>query len=143
MNATHAKGSEEYDAFLNLVDFKWLMAGVGWRVNLSRLQSDGAYIDECLQRALRSDSELLRERSVELLGLRRSANAHCDVDMPSGGRTDCGECSDEFTAAAVRLQRPDMAGGQDDQQRACQQENLDHGKAGEAVQVPGPTVSAS
>ena len=83
MNATHAKGSEEYDAFLNLVDFKWFMAGVGWRVDLSRLQSNGAYIDECLQRALRSDSELLRERSVELLGLRRSANAHCDVDMPS------------------------------------------------------------
>jgi hypothetical protein len=49
------------------------MAGVGWRVNLSRLQSDGAYIDECLQRALQSDSELLRQCSVKLLGLNRDA----------------------------------------------------------------------
>jgi len=70
MNATHTQGLEGNDAFLNLVDFKWLMAGVGWWVNLSRLQSDRDYVDECLQRALRSDSELLRKRSVELLGLR-------------------------------------------------------------------------
>ena len=82
MNATHTKGSQGYDAFLNLVDFKWLMACAGWRVDLSRLQSDGAYIDECLQRALQSDSELLRERSVELLGLRRSTDAQCNVEMP-------------------------------------------------------------
>lgn len=55
--------------FLKLVDFKWLMAGAGWRVGLSRLQSDSSYINECLQRALASDSELLRERGNELLRL--------------------------------------------------------------------------
>lgn len=71
MNATHTKDPEGSVAFLNLVDFKWLMAGVGWWVDLSRLQYDRAYIDECLQRALKSDSQLLQERSVELLGLRR------------------------------------------------------------------------
>ncbi|MDP9968997.1 hypothetical protein J2W39_000220 [Variovorax paradoxus] len=76
MNETHVKGSEGNDAFLNLVDFKWLMAGVGWRVDLSRLQIDRTYIDECLQRALRSNSELLRERSIELLGLRPSTDAY-------------------------------------------------------------------
>lgn len=70
MNATHTKAPEFDDSFLNLVYFKWLMAGVGWWVDLSRLQSDSVYVDECLQRALRSDSELLRKRSVELLGLR-------------------------------------------------------------------------
>lgn len=59
MNATHAIGSGGNDAFLNLVDFKWRMAGVGWRVDLSRLQSDSTYADECLQRALRGDFELL------------------------------------------------------------------------------------
>ena len=69
MNTTHTKGPEGDDTFLNLVDFKWLMAGVGWWVDLSRLQRDRAYIDECLQRALRSDSELLREHGVELLGV--------------------------------------------------------------------------
>jgi hypothetical protein len=75
MSATYAKGLEGNDAFLNLVDFKWLMAGVGWWVNLSRLQSDGAYIDECLHLALRSESELLRQCSVRLLGLNAPRDA--------------------------------------------------------------------
>ncbi|NDZ12723.1 hypothetical protein C7T35_10205 [Variovorax sp. WS11] len=70
MTTIFTKGKERNDFFLDLVDFKWLMAGVGWWVDLSRLQSDRIYIEECLQRALKSDSELLRERCVELLGLR-------------------------------------------------------------------------
>jgi hypothetical protein len=82
MNATCAKGPEGNGTFLNLVDFKWLMAGVGWWVNLSRLQSDGAYIDECLQRALSSDSELLREHGVELLGLRLRSDANLGSAEP-------------------------------------------------------------
>ena len=82
MNATHTKGPGGGDAFLNLVDFKWLMAGVGWWVDLSRLQSDRSYIDECLQRALKSDSELLRKRSLELLGLRLGSDAYRDAAMP-------------------------------------------------------------
>ena len=74
MNTTHTSGPEGSDFFLNLVDFKWLMAGVGWWVDLTRLQSDRTYIDECLQLALSSDSELLRKRSFELLGLRGNPN---------------------------------------------------------------------
>jgi hypothetical protein len=81
MNAMQTKGSEGNDRFLNLVDFKWLMAGVGWRVDLSRLQSDRAYMDECLQRALRSESELLRKRSIELLGLQLGSDAYRDAAM--------------------------------------------------------------
>ena len=57
------------DVLLDMVDFTWLRAGGGWWVNLLRPQSDSTCIDDCLQRALRSDSELLRERSIELLGL--------------------------------------------------------------------------
>ena len=75
MIATHTMAAGVTDSFLNLVDFKWLMAGVGWWVDLSRLQSDRAYMEECLQRALRSDSELLRTRSVELLGLQHGTDA--------------------------------------------------------------------
>lgn len=72
MITTQAKGPQANDFFLlNLVDFKWLMAGAGWWVDLSRLQ-----------RALKSGSELLRKRSVELLGLRHGSDAHCDVAMP-------------------------------------------------------------
>lgn len=82
MNANHTTGPEGNDVLLNLVDFKWLMAGVGWWVNLSRLQSDRAYVDECLQRAMRSDSELLRRHSAELLGLRLRSTANLDAAMP-------------------------------------------------------------
>ena len=81
MNRTHTEGQEGRDAFLNLVIFKWLMAGAGWWVELSRLRSDTAYTDECLQRALRSDSELLRKRSVELLGSRLDSEAYRDAPV--------------------------------------------------------------
>lgn len=37
MNAAHIKGLEGSDRFLNLVVFKWLMAGMGWWVDLSLL----------------------------------------------------------------------------------------------------------
>ena len=59
-----------------MVAFKWLMAGIGWWVDLPRLRRDKAYMDECLERALRSDSELLQKRGVEMLGLPRNLNAH-------------------------------------------------------------------
>ena len=66
-NGTRTKGLEMDDVLLDMVDFTWLRAGGGWWVNLLRPQSDSTCIDDCLQRALRSDSELLRERSIELL----------------------------------------------------------------------------
>jgi hypothetical protein len=69
MNAACGTNQDVDDTFLRLVDFKWLMAGLGWWVSLTRLQSDTRYVDECLQRALSSDSALLRERSAELLRL--------------------------------------------------------------------------
>ena len=83
MTPEHIKDADESDRFLDLVAFKWLMAGMGWWVDLSRLQGDQAYVDECLQRALTSDSELLRKRSVDMLGLRRGSDANCDAAMPS------------------------------------------------------------
>jgi hypothetical protein len=69
VNTTRSIDQDVDDTFLKLVNFKWLMAGAGWRVSLSRLQSDSGYTKECLQRALASDSELLRERGNELLRL--------------------------------------------------------------------------
>jgi hypothetical protein len=58
------------DGLLAMVDFKWLMAGLGWRVDLTRMRRDAAYLGECVQRGLASESGLLRERSVDLLRLR-------------------------------------------------------------------------
>ena len=58
------------DGLLAMVDFKWLMAGLGWRVDLARMRRDAAYLGEWVQRGLASESALLRERSVDLLRLR-------------------------------------------------------------------------
>jgi len=67
MNLMPGQTPEADDTFLTLVDFKWLMAGLGWWVDLTRLQRDAAYAGECVQLGLASGSELLRQRSVELL----------------------------------------------------------------------------
>lgn len=81
MNTLRPPDPQGVDCFLNLVDFKWLMAGIGWWVDLPRLRNDKAYADECLQRALRSDSQFLQKHSVELLGL-LVTDAHCDSAAP-------------------------------------------------------------
>jgi hypothetical protein len=52
--------------FLLLVDFKWLMAGQGWWVDLTRLQRDAAYADGCIASALASRCEPLRQRAEDL-----------------------------------------------------------------------------
>jgi hypothetical protein len=74
MNAQHHDGG-----FVDLVDFKWLMAGLGWWVDLSRLQRDKAYADECVARGIASGSQLVRQRSAELL----SRLVHADAQQPA------------------------------------------------------------
>jgi hypothetical protein len=71
---TPARHSRADDGLLTMVDFKWLMAGLGWRVDLTRMRRDAAYLGECAQRGLASGSTLLRERSVELLRLQSTAD---------------------------------------------------------------------
>ena len=69
MNTMQIDVPQRDDGFLNLVDFKWLMAGQGWWVNLTRLQRDKEYLRECLTRAMQTRSDLLRERGAALLSL--------------------------------------------------------------------------
>ena len=64
-NPLHARQDGAVD-FLLLVDFKWLMAGQGWWVDLTRLQRDAAYADGCIASALASACEPLRERAAAL-----------------------------------------------------------------------------
>lgn len=69
MNTTHAPSScmQEHPVdFLLLVDFKWLMAGQGWWVDLTRLQRDAAYADDCIASALASPCQPLRQRAEVL-----------------------------------------------------------------------------
>ena len=75
MNTMSMQAQPAQDAFVDLVAFKWLMAGVGWWVDLSRLQRDRAYTEECLQRAQCSGSAMLCQRAAALLGLQAPGRA--------------------------------------------------------------------
>lgn len=54
---------------VHLVDFKWMMAGLGWWVDLNRLQRDAAYASECYTRAANSSCEPLRRSAAMLMQL--------------------------------------------------------------------------
>ena len=64
------------EVFVDLVSFKWLMAGLGWRVDLTRMRRDAAYARECAARGLSasSSSSLLQQRSRDLMGLLETAS---------------------------------------------------------------------
>lgn len=74
------------DGLLTMVDFKWLMAGLGWRVDLTRMRRDAAYLGVCAQRGLASESALLRERSVDLLRLKSLREAAAALRMSRSER---------------------------------------------------------
>ena len=53
-------------AMIDLVAFKWLMAGRGVWVDLSRFRQDAAYARQCLRYAAESGLELLVRHSAAL-----------------------------------------------------------------------------
>lgn len=61
---THESSSSP--SLLDWVDFKWLMASEGRRVDLDRLQSDSMYAEQCVAQALDSPSGLLRRLALKL-----------------------------------------------------------------------------
>ena len=64
------------EVFVDLVSFKWLMAGLGWRVDLTRMRRDATYARECAARGLSASpsSALLQQRSRDLMGLLETAS---------------------------------------------------------------------
>ncbi len=52
---------------VDFVDFKWLMASMGHRVDVPRLRCDAAYAQLCLSLALASPSLLLQQLASRLL----------------------------------------------------------------------------
>jgi hypothetical protein len=59
-------------SLVEIIDFKWLMAGDGHRVHVEQLQRDPAYARDCLALAATSRIQALREagqRLSALLGL--------------------------------------------------------------------------
>ena len=67
MSALAQIRSQQEEALLPLVDFKWLMAGVGWRIDVTRMRRDAGYADECIRRALEGGSQILYERCADIL----------------------------------------------------------------------------
>jgi hypothetical protein len=51
---------------LLLVDFKWLMAGMGWWVDLDRWRRDECYARQCLANALTCNNASLHLRAQEI-----------------------------------------------------------------------------
>lgn len=70
------------DALLAEVDFKWLMAGLGWQIDMARLGDDPVYAARLLDWARNSDSPALRECAATLL-------AH--IDSAGTSRHDHGD----------------------------------------------------
>ena len=58
--------SDACACLLAKVDFKWLMSGQGWRVDLHRFQSDPSYAAGLLRFALASPSFALRESAASI-----------------------------------------------------------------------------
>jgi hypothetical protein len=52
---------------LLLIDFKWLMAGQGWWLDMAAWGSDRAYTAQLLQCALQSDNATLRATATLVL----------------------------------------------------------------------------
>ncbi len=72
--ASHAPGTpfnaRADDGALLFVDFKWLMSGLGWCVDLKRWQQDGEYVSRCLTRASAAPCEPLRAAAQRLQSCR-------------------------------------------------------------------------
>lgn len=58
----------EPPSLIDWIDFKWLMAGIGHRVSIERLQQDATYAMQALNLACASDSATLRWSASRLLG---------------------------------------------------------------------------
>lgn len=65
MNAVSAPEQGEL-ALVDIIDFKWLMAGAGLDVHVERMQAEPAYACECLSRGACSDLRLLRDTARRL-----------------------------------------------------------------------------
>ena len=63
---TAVSGASVTPELIEFVDFKWLMAGDGHRIDLDRLRTEPAYTRGCLALAGGSTSATLRQASVRL-----------------------------------------------------------------------------
>jgi hypothetical protein len=62
-----AKQMDDGSLLLDLVDFKWLMATRGWRINLTRMSSDTEYACLWARRGMESGEALLARQGAALM----------------------------------------------------------------------------
>ena len=65
MNAVSAPEQGQL-SLVDIIDFKWLMAGAGLDVHVERMQAELAYARDCLCRGACSDLRLLRDTAARL-----------------------------------------------------------------------------
>lgn len=51
---------------VNIIEFKWLMAGAGIRVHVERMQADPGYAAQCLREGVQSRIPALRDAAAHL-----------------------------------------------------------------------------
>jgi hypothetical protein len=61
------------DTLLLDVDFKWLMAGVGWWIDTARIHEDPSYASKCINSAMTSESIALRNCAAKLFDIHPAA----------------------------------------------------------------------
>jgi len=61
---------------VDIIEFKWLMAGAGVRVHVERLQADPEYARACLARAAESPEAAVREANKA---------SDCLLNLPESG----------------------------------------------------------
>jgi hypothetical protein len=72
MNCVH---TDLETTLVDLVAFKWLMAGRGWWIDLPRLQRDVGYASECARLARSSGLRALEAQAAAVLAMPEGALA--------------------------------------------------------------------
>lgn len=73
------------EALLAEVDFKWLMSGQGWPVDMVRFQDDPSYATRMLETAISAGSPALRECAASLLKQMERTDGSDDRNQARGG----------------------------------------------------------
>ncbi len=72
------------DSLLAMVDFKWLMAGLGWRVDPRRVRREAAFVGLCAGVGLDRVAGGLRRRRAELLHRHAEFSLHLNERQAPG-----------------------------------------------------------
>lgn len=79
-----APQSDGRQLLLEEVDFKWLMAGLGWWIDMPRFHRDSSYATRFMELAMASDSMALRDCAASLQSQNDGSGHWSDPTQGSG-----------------------------------------------------------